>query len=53
MEDDPWTELNQIAGHNRVDQFERIKKENREIVFIDILHNAETVDSSYFFYKEI
>jgi calcineurin-like phosphoesterase family protein len=53
MEDDPWLELNQIAGHNRVDQFERIKKENREIVFIDILHNAETVDSSYFFYKEI
>jgi predicted MPP superfamily phosphohydrolase len=53
LEDDPWTELNQIVGHNRVDQFERIKKDNREIVFIDVLHNTETVDSSCFFYKEI
>jgi hypothetical protein len=51
LEDDPWLELNQIAGHNRVDQFERIKKNNIEIVFIDILHNADKVNESSFFYK--
>jgi predicted MPP superfamily phosphohydrolase len=53
LEDEPWAEFNQIVGHNRVDQFERIKKDNREIVFIDVLHNTETIDSSCFFYNEI
>jgi hypothetical protein len=53
LEDDPWAVLNQIVGHNRVDQFERIKKNNIEIVFIDILHNADKVNESSFLYKEI
>ena len=53
LKDDQWMGLNQIAWHNRVDQIERIQMNGNEVIFIDILDNAETIDSSCFFYKEI
>jgi hypothetical protein len=53
LEDDPWTAINQIVGHNRVDHFESIKRDNKEIVFTDILHNAEEIDSECFLYKQV
>lgn len=52
LENDPWTRLNQIAGHNRVDKIQRITCHDKEVVFIDVLHNADTVDESFFYYKE-
>ena len=52
LENDPWTQLNQIAGHNRVDKIQRITSHDKEIVFIDVLHNADTVDESFFYCKE-
>ncbi|HPT21127.1 MAG TPA: metallophosphoesterase [Bacteroidales bacterium] len=49
----PFKEFNQIAGHNPVKEIEILETENKEIVLIDVLESNETVDPSYFYYKEI
>ena len=49
----PLKGFNQIVGHSRVKRIQKTSKYNKELVFIDILENKETVDASSFFYKEV
>ena len=53
LEEKPWTGLNQIVGHNKVDKFHRIAINGKEIIFVNVLHNTAVVDETCFFYKEI
>lgn len=49
----PLKIVNQIVGHSRVKNIQKVRKADMEIAFIDILENEEIVNLSSFFYKEI
>jgi hypothetical protein len=49
----PLKGLNQIVGHSRVKRIQKINVHDKEIVFIDVLENEETVSASSFYFKEI
>jgi hypothetical protein len=49
----PFEGINQIVGHNRVKQIQKINKHDKEIALIDILENEEIITEASFFYREI
>lgn len=49
----PLKGFNQIAGHNRVEDFEIIPAGDKKIILVDLLDNYEEIDASCFWYQEV
>lgn len=54
LRDGPLNGYNQVAGHNRIKEFETIMSSGGEkVILIDILQYYKTIDPSCFYYVEV